>query len=260
MNRYIATVAALGFGLAASAASALPVVYSTGVDKFGVALAADAVDTHYVFSVVSGTAVGSGPGNNRGVVEKDVSAEQYQWTRNLESNWNSGGVSSRWLVPAAHPAGTYPTYDQSTPGLYDWTTTFNLNSSSLSKAKLIGKAGADNSLRVFLNGNLIAQSPLDSAGNNTYSFQDVLATYFTVTSTSSVGTSGLSGTSTSTSPHGLVAGVNTLTFEVTNSVGTGNPTGLRTYLTLVPEPATWASMACGLLLLSLTARRRATQI
>jgi hypothetical protein len=241
VNKYIASVAALGLGLAASAASAIPGIYSTGVDNNGVALAAGALDTHYVFAAISGTAVGSGPSNNRGVVEEDVSVEQYQWTRNLESNWNTPGVSSRWLVPATHPIGVYPTYDQVNPGVYTWTTTFKLNTKALThNVRLVGKAGADNSLEVFLNGSLIAQSPLDSAGNNTYSFQDGLATNFTVYAS------------------GLIAGINTLTFKVTNSVGLGNPTGLRTYLALVPEPGTWGLMASGLLLL-LTARRRAAQ-
>ena len=247
MTRLISSLGALALGLVATAASAVPIagLYNTGVNNAGAALAADIVDTHYAFSVVTGTAVGTG---GHGVVQKDANAELYAWTLNNAGTWNDAGTSSysRWIIPAAVASGGYPSYDPSTSGVYDWTLQFNLSGFVVSSATINGKIGADNSVKVFLNGTQIAESPYDG-GYNSYSFYEANATTFNITGGA-----------------GLNAGLNTLKFEVTNTPGVGNPTGLRTYFTSsvtpVPEPQTWALMGAGLALLTLAAyRRRATQ-
>ena len=266
VTRLISSLGALALGLAATAASAVPIadLYNTGVNPAGSApLDQDSLDSHYVFSVGSGTAVGSGLcgnmiclGGNQGVVETNANANLYGWTPNNATAGNGGdwndpanGRFSRWLVPAA--VGALPLYDQSSAGTYYWTTKFNISLGfNLSTASISGRIGADNIVNVYLNNNLVASSPYDVNHINAFSFTDANATTFSI-------------------EHGagLLSGENTLRFEVTNSrdtQGSGNPTGLRTYFTSsvtpVPEPQTWALMGAGLALLTLAAyRRRATQ-
>jgi hypothetical protein len=176
------------------------------------------------------------------VVENDSSAELFGWALNNAANWNTGG-SSRWLSPVATPyvsPFTYPSYDPTTAGVYDWTTHFNLTGFTLAPLKLKGIVAADNLFEVLLNGNSIKQFSGVGVCVNA-SFKAGCETSFSVAGSS------------------LLAGDNTLTFRVTNPPIAGNPTGLRTFMSLVPEPGTWALTAAGLLVLSLTARRRSTQ-
>ncbi|WP_036307749.1 PEP-CTERM sorting domain-containing protein [Methylophilus sp. 5] len=150
----------------------------------------------------------------------------------LAGNWLANTATSSWLTPTASQGETL---DPSVDGLYTWTTTFDLTGYDAASASFNAQFAADNSAIVYLNGNQIGTS------------------------------SGFSSWSTFSATAGnFVAGVNTLSFVVTNQAQDfGNPTGLRVeFLTsnvaTVPEADTYALMLAGFGLMGLVARRKNT--
>ena len=148
----------------------------------------------------------------------------------LAGNWLANTATSSWLTPTANQGESF---DPSANGLYTWTTTFNLNGYDATTASLSGQFAADNSAVVYLNGNLIGTS----SGFSSWSAFSATASSF-------------------------VAGVNTLSFVVTNQAQDfGNPTGLRveflsSNVAAVPEADSYALMLAGLGLMGLVVRRK----
>lgn len=150
----------------------------------------------------------------------------------LAGNWMPNDTTSSWLTPTANQARTY---DASSNGTYTWTTTFDLTGFDATTASLTGRFAADNSAIAYLNGVQIGTS------------------------------SGFTSFSAFSASSNFVAGVNTLSFVVTNLRQAGNnPTGIRveflssdvTAVTAVPEADTYAMMMAGLGLMGLIARRK----
>jgi hypothetical protein len=131
-------------------------------------------------------------------------------------NWMADSALGKWIGPESPEVND-------TPGAYTYQETFDLTGYNLASVVLTGAFGADNSATVALNGS------------------GTLAT--------SSGFTSLTGFTIST---GFVAGLNTITFVVTNDAGgTGNPTGLMVNLSgtgtlnAVPEPASWVFVGLG---------------
>ncbi|MEP6537590.1 MAG: PEP-CTERM sorting domain-containing protein, partial [Bryobacteraceae bacterium] len=106
--------------------------------------------------------------------------------------WLTNGPNSKWIAPQANEGlGNLS-------GDYTYRTTFNLTGFNAATAVITGRAAADNSVTIKLNGVTIGSATSFTA--------------FTSFSASS----------------GFLAGVNTLDFVVNNAVySSANPTGLR---------------------------------
>lgn len=147
---------------------------------------------------------------------------------------NSDSAASRWIAPATQPADSVDT-------LYVVNLSFNLTGFDSATASFSGRWAADNQGYVSLNGgSAFGQTPL-TTGHQTW-------TSFAASS-------------------GFVAGINTLSFFVTNLAYSGtNPTGIRVEfassdvsVTPIPEPEIYAMMGVGLGLLAWVGRRRKQQ-
>ena len=143
-------------------------------------------------------------------------------------------ATSSWLTPVANQARNF---DASSNGTYTWTTTFNLTGFDATTASLTGRFAADNQAIAYLNGVQIGTS------------------------------GGFTSWSSFSAASNFNAGVNTLSFVVTNLRQVrDNPTGIRveflssnaTAVTPVPEADTYAMMMAGLGLMGLIARRKKT--
>jgi hypothetical protein len=147
--------------------------------------------------------------------------------------WLPNNATSSWLTPTAVQGASY---DPTVNGTYTWTYTFNLTGFIPSTATLTGRFLADNQGTVSLNGNLLATTPANA---------------FTTWTTFSPASSS------------FVAGINTLTFAITNAaqnVG-ANPTGIRveftaSNVTAVPEPSALVLSLAGLAMVGGLAKRR----
>ncbi len=147
--------------------------------------------------------------------------------------WLENTATSSWLTPTQNQGDSL---DPSTDGVYTWSTTFDLTGFDASTATFSAQFAADNSAIAYLNGTQIGTA-------------NGFASWSAFSATSS----------------NFVAGVNTLTFVLTNQAqGSGNPTGLRveflssdvTAVATVPEPSEYALMIAGLGLMGLIARRK----
>jgi opacity protein-like surface antigen len=145
------------------------------------------------------------------------------------SPWLANDSTSKWITPTIHQGDSF---DPSSSGTYTYTLTFDLSGYNAATAVFSGRLAADNSVVVKLNNSVISS-----------------ATGFT--DWTSFGAS-----------SGFVAGVNTLDFVVNNwAQNGGNPTGLRvefgaSSIAAVPEPATYAMLLGGLIMVGAIARRR----
>ncbi len=144
--------------------------------------------------------------------------------------WIVDDSVSRWITPTPLAGDTLnPTAD----GTYNYSLAFSLAGLRAGQASLKGRFAADNGvLGITLNG-----TPINGSGGG---FTDW-------TAFSSVAGS-------------FVAGINVLTFRVSNfGQAEGNPSGLRVELSgtdSVPEPASWALMIVGFGMVGVAARRR----
>jgi hypothetical protein len=186
-------------------------LFNTGVDSSGNLLVGGngTVDGHYtIFSTTDPTAT------------LGASAVTYNFPYPIAE------TTSRWLATTASGGGG---------GVTTFRQSFDLTGFDPATASITGQAAADNSMRIFLNGNLVV-------ANASSSFST-----FTPWMISS----------------GFVAGVNTLDFELTdrgvpgafninNLVGTAE----RQVVGAVPEPATWAMMILGFGAIGASMRRR----
>lgn len=152
--------------------------------------------------------------------------------------WVADNNVSRW-ASFGSPAGT--SYDNSSNGVYVYTTSFNLAAGFLANtASLAGRFLADNRvLSLTLNGTQVSLGDAPPAGKEPFNtWQSFLAS------------------------AGFVTGSNTLAFTVQNDqFGPANPTGLRVEFTNasvqpVPEPGEWAMILAGLAVVSFVATRR----
>lgn len=151
--------------------------------------------------------------------------------------WMANDATSSWLIPSANQSDSY---DNGSEGTFSWSLNFDLTGFDASTASFSGRWAADNNGVLLLNGNVI----------------------------SSISGDGYASWTTFAATTGFLAGSNTLTFVVTNTVNErANYTGLRaeflssnvTPLTVapaVPEPQTYAMMLAGLGVVGFVARRR----
>jgi protein with PEP-CTERM/exosortase system signal len=139
---------------------------------------------------------------------------------NIPATYIANGPNSQWISPTSNAGASEPA------GVYTYTTTFSLPANFIS-ASLSGQWATDNEGALSLNGGLpIATTPM--MGFTAFS-------PFTITS-------------------GFVAGLNTLTFAVTNDPSdTSNPTALRveingSFSTTVPDTGSSVALLGGALL------------
>ncbi len=145
--------------------------------------------------------------------------------------WLANNSTSLWLTPSANGNQSY---DPSTSGSYSYSLNFDLTGFDPASASFAGRFAADNLVNsIMLNG-----VSLGASGGTFNSWTNFAAS------------------------SGFVAGMNTLTFDVTNlAQASGNPTGLRvefsnSSVAAVPEPAVWSLMIIGFGLIGGSLRRR----
>lgn len=201
--------------------ASLDLSWIDGLENTGSGFAAGTTDTRYSFSAIAGTATGTG---GYGVV---TTGSGFPF-----GSWLANNLDSAWLTPSGNAAQSY---DPSSAGLYKWSISFDLTGYDPSASGFSGRWASDNSGYVVFNGATI------STGSSFSSW-----------------TSFAAGT-------GFVAGVNTIDFFVNNGAqGSANPTGVRvefldSYTSVaapVPEPASYAMMLAGLVVVGTVARRR----
>ena len=140
--------------------------------------------------------------------------------------------ASRWLTAGTVAGGSFAT------GSFVATTTFDLTGFQASSLTLFLDMAADNTVVAALNGTTILSCNTGGA-----------ACFSAFTSNHSIAAGGLA-----------VAGLNTLTFTVTNQ-DNPSPTALRVQVqgnanvAAIPEPATWGLLGAGLLGFGLLRRR-----
>ena len=143
--------------------------------------------------------------------------------------WIANDSTSKWITPTSSQGESF---DPWTNGTYTYTLTFDLSGYNAATAMFSGRLAADNSVQVKLNNNVIGSA------------------------------TGFTGWTSFGASSGFVSGVNTLDFVVSNwAQNGGNPTGLRvefgtSSIAAVPEPATYAMLLGGLVMVGAVVRRR----
>lgn len=177
-------------------------LFNTGLDGSGSLLGNGATDPNYSF-----TSTPSGAASPASAITSPPGP------------WVANDSNSRWIGPDTINGG-------GPAGNYRYQTSFTIaNGKSLTDAEITGLWAADNSARIFLNGNDTGITTTSFNTKASFTISDL--TFFTF-------------------------GTNTLEFVVTNSGTTINPTGLLvdelngTYSTQVPEPITILGSAAAL--------------
>ena len=214
----------------ASAQVAIPGLINTGSTSSAGYVAGNQGNQGVNYKVTTtGTAMltacpgGAGPGNCA-FVTGDGSFPLNVWLSNASS------PASKWITPTATQGASF---DSVVNGIYTYTLSFNLAGFFPNTASFAGRFLTDNTGTVSLNGG----APL--ATSNSF-------TTWTPFSANS----------------GFVAGMNTVTFAVTNlAITTANPTGLRveftsSQVTAVPEPSALLLSLAGLAMVGGLAKRR----
>lgn len=154
-------------------------------------------------------------------------------------NWVANSTVSAWISFTPFVGAVEALTDTT----YIYETTFDLTGYNLATVIITGQWAVDNHASMYLNSSSTPVTSLTNGGNP--AFYNTLHA-FTIDGSS----------------PGLVAGLNTLRFEVVNLTGPApNPTGLRVEFdpefagTFVPEPGTLALLGGGLLALGLYRRR-----
>lgn len=168
----------------------LPGFFGTGVDAGGALLDAAATDPHYLLTASADLAF---PGPATVVVSN-------AWPIAPAGPWLANGPQSRWIAPHANQNQNQdPVGGVTAVGDYTYQTTFDLTDYDVSKVSVVGGVAADNAINdVLING--------VSTGITSPGFGGL--TPFTITSE-------------------LIAGVNTLEFQLSNAGEAPGPTGLR---------------------------------
>jgi len=167
-------------------AGPIPKLFNTGVDDSGALLAASQVDPHYTITT---SADPNFPGPDAFTLEPGYPVPP----------WIAEGPNSRWIAPQASQA------TGNAPGIYTFTTTFDLTGLDPATAQITGMITADNgTAAVRLNGGDLG---ITAGGFNMF---------FPLTI-----------------PLGspFVGGTNRLEFDVSNAGDTANPIGFRVEMT-----------------------------
>lgn len=136
-------VVASGIAFASAGASAAAdLSWIDGLYNTGEVFFAGEQDTNYAFTVINGTATGTG---GYGIVSEGVGFPFNAWSAN--------SAASSWLTPSANAGQSY---DPSSEGLYKWSISFDLSGKDLSSASFSGRWWADNQGYVQLNGATIS--------------------------------------------------------------------------------------------------------
>jgi len=197
--------------MAVQAWAAPVLTFNTGVDGAGVVLANGVADTHYTLTASTFGLPGQLPIGSP-LIAHNASAgfPIPPWTSDAFANL----AASRWVTPQNGAVDGFSGVGvPATVQTFTYSTTFDLTGFVPGTAVLTGFFAADNSAVAFLNTtNNIGTA---TSFNNAFAFGTANPTHF-------------------------FAGVNTLTFVVTNAAGTTpNPTGLRVQYgvtaNLVPE-------------------------
>ena len=183
--RQIALTVAMTAVVSLSAAP-IPKLFSTGVDTNGVLLSANQIDPHYLMTASADPGF---PGPDAFTLTPGFPV----------GPWIPEGPNSRWIAPQA---------SQSTgnePGIYTFTTKFDLTGLNPSTAQISGNMTADNDITaVRLNGTDLG---ITASGFNAFHPFSI-----------PVGSS-------------FVAGTNVLEFDASNAGTTVNPAGFRVEMT-----------------------------
>ncbi len=214
---------ASGLALASAAASAAaPTTWIDGLYNTGEVFFAGEQDTNYRFTVVTGTAGGTG---GYGVV---TTGEGFPFPI-----WSANDGASSWLTPSANAGDSY---DHGADGLYKWSISFDLTGMDISTASFAGRWWADNQGYVQLNGSTISTgvdlaSPTSFGASGSGFVAGLNTLDFYVTNYAQSGGN----------PTGLR--VEFLTSHAAIAAA-------------VPEPESWALVVAGLAVVGAIARRR----
>ncbi|EGK70741.1 MAG: PEP-CTERM sorting domain-containing protein [Methyloversatilis sp.] len=213
---------ASGLALASAVASAAaPTAWIEGLYNTGEVFFAGEQDTNYRFTVISGTATGTG---GYGVV---TTGEGFPFPI-----WAENDVASSWLTPSANAGQSY---DPSSNGLYKWSISFDLTGKDIATASFAGRWWADNQGYVQLNGHTISSgvnlSSPTSFGASAGFVSGLNTLDFYVTNYAQSG--------------GNPTGVR-VEFLTSNAA----------IAAAVPEPESWALVVAGLAVVGAIARRR----
>ena len=216
MKIFKLAVASLGlvavFGLSVTAnadASTIAGLWNTGVDNSGAVLADGALDSHYSFVSLTGTAQGNSAYAGVGT---PMPIQVPFWLANT--------ATSRWITPTVN---AYDSYDPNQLGWYQFNLGFDLTGFDPATASFAARWAVDQGGSVLLNGLQLAE-----VGNDPFNLND-----FTTFNT----------WHDFVANKGFLPGMNVITFSVGNPPqASGNPIGLRvefldSFASPVPLPA-----------------------